>query len=265
MADVRRDQRPSSRPILTRFARILLTMGSGESVWLIVTFILGIIAVGVASNLVFSAAFAPGDLPLDNVLRTLLVIAVCVGLAYLAYRHDLYRAWHTRRFSATFDESKLAAPHAGLIWLLGPGNIDLPWLAIQYHHVTKAAEQLQHCWLLITPQSSNTFDGLAGLLKDRNYAVALHPIELEAPTIEATYRAVDAIYASAASKHGLQPDQIIADLTGGLKPMTAGMVLACLPFGRALEYIESERGPDGQPLAGTLHPIKVGVDFTLKH
>jgi hypothetical protein len=250
--------------VLTRFARILLTMGSGESPWLIVTFFLGVIALGVLSNLVFSVAFAPGDLPPDSVLRTLIVIAVCVGLAYLAYRYDLYAAWHTRRFSASFDESQLAAPHAGLIWLLGPGNSDLPWFAIQYHHVSEAAERLQHCWLLITPQSRDAFDGLAGLLKDRNYAVTLHPIELEAPTIEATYRAVDAIYTSAADEVGLQPDQIVADLTGGLKTMTAGMVLACLPFGRALEYIESDRGPDGQPLAGTLRPIKVGVDFALR-
>lgn len=264
MADGRRDQAPFYRPVLTRFARILLTMGSGESPWLIVTFVLGVIALGVFSNLVFSAAYDSAHLAGESVLRTLAVIAVCVALAYLAYRYDLYRAWHTRRFSATFDESKLAEPHAGLIWLLGPGAIDLPRFAIQYHHVTEAAERLQHCWLLITPQSREMFDRLAALLKDWGYAVTLHPIELEAPTIEATYRAVDAIYQEAASEYGLQPDQIIADLTGGLKTMTAGMVLACLPFGRALEYVESERKPDGQPRENTLHPVKVGVDFALR-
>jgi len=33
--------RPMPRPPLTQFARILLTLGSGESPWLIVAFILG--------------------------------------------------------------------------------------------------------------------------------------------------------------------------------------------------------------------------------
>ena len=39
---------------LTHFGRILLTMGSGKSLWLIVTFLLGAVALGVFSNFIFS-------------------------------------------------------------------------------------------------------------------------------------------------------------------------------------------------------------------
>ena len=36
---------------------------------------------------------------------------------------------------------------------------------------------------------------------------------------------------------GLAADQIIADFTGGTKPMTVGMIMACLPRERDLEYV----------------------------
>ena len=42
-----------------------------------------------------------------------------------------------------------------------------------------------------------------------------------------------------------------------------GQVLACLPYGRLLEYTESERDQDGNVIDGTQRVIQVGVDFNL--
>lgn len=36
---------------------------------------------------------------------------------------------------------------------------------------------------------------------------------------------------------GFSPQEIIADFTGGTKPMTVGMIMACLPRERDLEYV----------------------------
>jgi hypothetical protein len=38
-------------------------------------------------------------------------------------------------------------------------------------------------------------------------------------------------------RSGLDADEIIADFTGGTKPMTVGMIMACLPRDRELEYV----------------------------
>ena len=262
MTELKSDRQSGYQPKMTRFAQILLTMGTGESPWLIVAFILGIIAVGVLSNFVFSVTFDLTTFVLDKILRTLGVIGACVLLAYLAYRYDLHQAWQVQKFTATFDEH-LAKPHAGLIWLLSPGNIELPLFAIRYHHVAGGAV-LQHCWILVSPSAIAIYDRLAARVEELGYAVELHLVALSGETIETTYQAIDRVYSTEATQVGLPADQIIADFTGGLKTMTAGMVMACLPHGRQLEYIESDRDAEGQVIKGSQRAIKVGVDFALR-
>jgi hypothetical protein len=263
MTQLKSDRRPRYQPALTRFARILLTLGTGESPWLIVAFVLGVVAVGVLSNFVFSVTFDPATFVMDRTARTLIVVGAFVLLAYAAYCYDLRQAWRTRKITATFDERRRAKPHAGLIWLLSPRDIEAPLFAIRYHHVEGSAV-LQHCWVLISPGATAAYDRLAARVEEVGYKVELHPVALSGETIEATYQAIDHIYGAEAERAGLQADQIIADLTGGLKTMTAGMVMACLPHGRQLEYIESDRDAQGEVIKDSQRAIKVGVDFALR-
>lgn len=81
-----------TRVSATRFARIMLTMGSGESHWLIVAFVLGAIALGVLSNFVFSAAFSPGSITYWGTIRALGVVVLFVTLAYGAFTYDVETA-----------------------------------------------------------------------------------------------------------------------------------------------------------------------------
>jgi hypothetical protein len=253
-------KRPTpSAGALTRFARILLTLGSGESPWLIVAFVLGVTALGVFANFVYGGVAAPESLTWAGALRVLSAVVVLVGLAYAAYRYDLRLAWQSQRFA--IDEKRLAPRHPGLIWLLSPGGLELPQFAIRHHLTAQGGEPLRHCWLLISPGAQEAFERLSGRVAELGYAVDLHPVRVTAGTIEAAYRAVDQIYTTEAGAAQLRPEQIVADLTGGLKPMTAGMVLACLPHGHALEYIESDRDDAGRPIDGTQRAILVGVDF----
>ena len=81
------------------------------------------------------------------------------------------------------------------------------------------------------------------------------------PSTPARLPTVDNIYNRALTEQKLEAHQIVADLTGGFKPMTAGMVMACLSYGRLLEYTESKRDATDQLIDGTQRVIEVGVDF----
>ena len=59
----------------------------------------------------------------------------------------------------------------------------------------------------------------------------------------------------------MTPDQVIADITGGTKPLTAGMVLAALTVGGALEYVESERDAEGRPIEDTQRVVLMDTAF----
>ncbi len=247
------------RPATTTFARILLTLGSGESPWLILAFVLGVAALGIFSNLMFAAAYDASSLTPDRLLRVGAVVALCVVLAYLIYRFDLWQAWRLSRLQVPLREEQKTQPHAGLIWLLSIGKGEVAKDAIDYHLKGEGGEPLQHCWLLISPAARATYERLALRLEELAYPVKLHPLYLDAATITASYQATLRVYAEEAQRAELRPDQIIADITGGSKTMTAGMVMACLPYGRPVEYIESEYGPDGKLIEGTQYVMGVSL------
>ncbi|NJK52820.1 MAG: hypothetical protein HC936_08255 [Leptolyngbyaceae cyanobacterium SU_3_3] len=48
-----------------------------------------------------------------------------------------------------------------------------------------------------------------------------------------TFDLVNQIY----RRSGYEPQELIADFTGGTKPMSVGMIMACLPSERELEYV----------------------------
>lgn len=257
--------RPPPRPALTQFARILLTLGSGESGWLIVAFVLGLIALGVASNFVYTRVVTPESVDGTVFVRVLLAVGGIILAAYGIYQFDLRRAWQRGEIQTDFDERNIAAAHAGLVWLLSPGALDLPLFAIRHHTQHQPGEVLQHCWILVTPDAEETYQRLAARAPELGIQAQLHAVPLNEETIEATYRAVDQIYQQEAARVGLRPEQIIADLTSGLKPMTAGMVLACLPYGHALEYVKSQRDPaTGQFIPGTQRVVQVGVQMSVR-
>jgi len=61
---------------------------------------------------------------------------------------------------------------------------------------------------------------------------------------------------------GVDPDDVIADITGGQKPMTAGMALACLAKGQQVQYMKAKRGPNGEPDTSVPpEPVKIDMTF----
>ena len=71
------------------------------------------------------------------------------------------------------------------------------------------------------------------------------------------------IYRQEATRLGLAPDDVIADITGGTKPMTMGMIVACLEGGHPIEHVPTAFNAAGQP-TGPLPPIQIVVQHAGK-
>jgi hypothetical protein len=267
MTKTAQDKPHEARQLPAYFTQFVLTLGSGATTWRIVAFVLGVLGFGILANLFFTIAYDANNLSPDRVLRVVAAIVLFFALAYLAALYDLRLARQMRQASPAINEAEIAERHAGLICLLSL-QFQPCFIAIKHHCSAQVGgEPLRHCWVLITPEAER--QGIYEQLKARvadeaRFNLTLHPIYLANETIEVTYREVRDIYALRAVEQQLKPSQIMADLTGGTKTMTAGLVMACRDHGYALEYIRSQFGPDGRRIEDTGTVIKVGVDFVLK-
>lgn len=154
-------------------------------------------------------------------------------------------------------EEQQPGKRAGLVVLLGPTEASAP-AAIEYH-----LPALQHCWLIATPQALKT----AAALAERYHTRIRHvhwgePRYLVDPDqIQSTYNLVVRIFDEEAVAAGLETGAVIADITGGMKPMTAGMALACLARNREMQYMKAPRDPSGQIVEGA-EPVPIRIDAT---
>lgn len=125
--------------------------------------------------------------------------------------------------------------------------------ALEHHQGT-----LKHCWLLTTPE----------VQENASHFVSQHPqyrFHLEAVSnaysTEECYQVVRRIYQTCEQEARIPPGQVISDITGGTKPMTAGMVMACLEGGYPMEHIAARYGKDLH-VVGPLGPIEIKVKRT---
>jgi len=235
-----------------------LLRGAGPSPELLGAFVLGLLVVELVGNAIYDLLAAPmGNLSI--IWRPLLIAAVLVSLAYALFRRDRQRG---AGIKVRVDKSRLAPPHAGLIWLLGPGPFDHLLFALRHHHKGGGGA---HCWLVMQDVElvRETFGQLSQRLLAEGMPTRLHPVYIPQLDVEAAYGAVRSALEREAAEEGLEPGNVIADITGGTKPLTAGMLLAALTTGCAMEYVESERDARGEPLPDTLRVVLVDTKFYL--
>lgn len=106
------------------------------------------------------------------------------------------------------------------------------------HHIGK----LTHCWLIFSPQSGVNVDIIDYFFeKITNKSLTPNFVKIYNPNDSKHIKEkIDSIYKNLPGD--LKSTNIIADITAGNKPMTAGMILSCLHSDRNIEYIEqSER------------------------
>lgn len=235
----------------------VLLRGAGPSLELLGAFGMGLLVVGILSDLAYDLLTAPAT-SWRVAWRPVVATVFLIILAYLLYRRDQRRRQGV--VQAVVNESQLAPPHAGLIWLFGPGRFEHLLFALEHHQKGGGAE---HCWLVMQDVMPvrDTFGQLSQEVLERGMATRLHPVYMQRLDMQAAYQAVRLVFEREAGEEGLRSDQVIADITGGIKPLTAGMVLATLTCGGALEYVESERDADGRPIPGTLRVVLSDTTF----
>lgn len=194
----------------------------------------------------------------------LLTLAVIVILGVLVI---LYVAQRRRQKLRITSESGVM-PAPGLVVLVSiptkAGVERTPAAdALYYHCVTLPAggtPTLRHCWLIYTDATEPYWQQIASLFKDR---VTPHHVRVEdGESAMQTFGAMNSVYAEAKGLN-LQPTDIIADCTGGTKPMSVGIALAvAAQQGCSLEYLPTHYAADGRPdFTERTKPRLVGIEF----
>lgn len=138
--------------------------------------------------------------------------------------------------------------HRGLIFLFS--REETLREAIRHHQPV-----LGHCWLLVTPEMQDAVR--EAMSHFPNLRFTLHPLS-DRYDSQACYQTVSDIYRREAPRLGIPPAQIIADITGGTKPMTMGMIVACLEGDYPIEHVPTAFDAAGRP-TGPLPPIQITV------
>lgn len=127
--------------------------------------------------------------------------------------------------------------------------------AIDYH-----LPELEHLWLVTTPEMRSAANDLRTFVEGyeaNDKKRKGHILELDQEyDANQCYYLVRSVYEEGAAAAGLVPKDVIADMTGGTKPMTAGMVLACIDVNASLEHVPTKFTGAGQPSL-PLDPIEV--------
>ena len=208
-------------------------------------FLIGSIALAILGNAIYELLTSSfGATP---VFLIALVVGAALIFAFVTVAlRRLLRALEQRRVVVRNQvrPDQQAERHAGLILPVGLNPRGAEAAIVAWH---QRGATLRHCWLLVSPQVMNNpkFGDLKQGLLDQG--TLPHLIELDdAIQVDEVYLKVRAAIAEARRFPDATP--LIADITGGTKAMTAGMLLACLETGVATQYWLVPRDQDGNPL-----------------
>lgn len=176
-------------------------------------------------------------------------VLVSVGSVYFALRS------RNKATKMNVNEELKPAKKIGLILLVGPSKGSAP-AAINYH-----IPDLKVCWLIGTTESLNTIQSLiqaypqVSFIWGEKYLV--NPDE-----IASTFQIVSNILTKEILAHGMNLNEIIGDITGGLKPMSAGVSLACSNSRCNMQYMKAPRDENGYIIRGAEpDPVKINLEF----
>jgi len=162
--------------------------------------------------------------------------------------------WNANRQPGSQSYSPIDIPnpaqHRGLIALFA--NEQTLGEAVRYH-----TPVLTNCWLVVTPQLTARAEIMHDHLEAQGIHVDIRPLSMLYDT-KGCYEIVRNVFEHETIACGLRKQDIIADITSGTKPMTMGMVLACLEQGADIEHVPTEYDAEGKP-RGPQPPIQIDV------
>lgn len=209
-------------------------------------FILGAVALAVLGNTATDLVklYVGGE-----VLRLWLILAgAAAALAFLVYGAYAAGAIRARRVSESYGVSDKPKPrqYRGLIAFVSLAQRAHLERAIQYH-----GEKLERVWLVATKDAEELASEIQaeyqGPFRYLEFVSLNDPWDLQAvrAVIEGIYRE---------RLGALAEEDVIADFTGGTKPMTVGMIFACLSPSRHLQYVPARY--DGNKPVEALDPVE---------
>jgi hypothetical protein len=151
-------------------------------------------------------------------------------LSILGVIWGAFAVWRRTKPLVLVPEDQRPSKHRGLIVLVGtgrPGEDPMQQsagIAITYHQPV-----LKTCWLIATAGEGGSLP-VAQKLEEQCRLAGIQPHVLAVAdpfSVQESYDLVVHIYTQEVSKASLTEDQVIADFTGAVKPMSAGMILAC--------------------------------------
>ncbi len=145
-----------------------------------------------------------------------------------------YLVWRREKPKVLVPEEQQPRRYRGLVVLVGkgrPGDDPMKQSARDaiHYHSGGAGSGLEVCWLLASGGENGSLP-VAQKLKqecEKLNIKAYTPTVGDAFSVQESYDLVRRIYKEEVPKAGLLEDEVIADFTGGVKPMSAGMILAC--------------------------------------
>lgn len=145
----------------------------------------------------------------------------------------------------------------GLIILVSEHKAAAPD-AITYH-----LGELTHCWLIATSASATVAASLEADFVGTGIDIKQGtPYRVLHDDYASTYRLVSRILLEEAPTAHLGAADIIADITGGTKPMTSGMVMACMAAQCPMQYMVTEKDAQGRAKEGAVAlPIRLATTF----
>jgi hypothetical protein len=229
-----------------------------------ILFFIGVLIAGIAGNLAYELAH---DLPQWKMLwkawifefiaiGVLFVVVILLNRYFYDPKLEKERMLQMWRWARPKSEEGLKHSYQGIIWLLSPDekSIDIAQYAIREHKLGLGDEEhgkgnLKVCWCIYGTEEESVKEEfperikeLKNKLRAKNVRipedVKFEEYPIAKPDAQHTFDAVNDIYQNKIKDYGLEPHQVVADITGGFASMSAGMAIACSRMKAPVEYIQ---------------------------
>jgi hypothetical protein len=206
-----------------------------------------------------------GDNTLLSMTLTTTVCLVLCFIVWIAFRKEFRRRLGNSTINVLPIRPKRLVEASALITLCGPSAPERctknpAFEAAQYHRGT-----LKHLWLITSYSGEETAKWIHG--QAESWGVIAHPPIVLADTceIDIIRLKVEEARREAIEGYKIAEADIICDFTGMTKPVTAGMILACAPRGRRLQYLQGQYDANGKlmPDAPSI-PIEIEIEYEIE-
>lgn len=229
---------------------------------LLPTYAAGTICITLILNILFD--ILTGHSTWTGIIFVIVVACITGAIAYWAWSKQ-------KSFPFYWTEGKPLPKYKGLVVIVSTPGIVKELLK---HH----GSELQHLWIITNFEhkayahfSSEILPTMRRELEEQKCRLnfSVHPLHFDqskSTDAKNAYLATTKAFEEALKEYGLQPSQVVADITGGTKEMTIGMALACALHRWPMSYvrssyiwIENKKSNERQP--GNEEVLELDVSF----